>query len=206
MANTGITDENALTRLTGTGPDHPVNVVHREWTNLKDKSAATVKNFDEKHTSTLFDFVVDHMQFVPNCKHIYSNEVSTCSCLPDLVTELTDKELMDVAHALVVFGKQTKSEQQIRVMDWIAHDAALEVGLACISPDNQAEAFCSPWNHERDDLQAPFGIFGGIRKAKMDSVFDLDEKEQSSSAWIERKRIQQQQPSPWLHFRSEDVL
>ena len=132
MANTGITDENALTRLTGTGPDHPVNVVHREWTNLKDKSAATVKNFDEKHTSTLFDFVVDHMQFVPNCKHIYSNEVSTCSCLPDLVTELTDKELMDVAHALVVFGKQTKSEQQIRVMDWIAHDAALEVGLACI--------------------------------------------------------------------------
>ena len=43
-----------------------------------------------------------------------------------MVISLSDKEIRDVAHALLLFAKQTKDEQQMRVMDWIAHDMALE--------------------------------------------------------------------------------
>ena len=147
-----VTDENTPEFLMGTGPDHPVNVVHREWRNLKDRSDESVHSFDEKHANLLFEYVLLHMQFIPYCKDIYSNEKSTCTCLPSMVLELSDEELKDVANALLCFGKQTKEQQQIRVMDWIAHDLALETGLMgvprlikqkrCVLPGTYNEMIC----------------------------------------------------------------
>ena len=47
-----------------------------------------------------------------------------------MVGSLSDDEVKDVAGALLRFAKQLKEDQQIRVMDWIAHDDALEKGLS----------------------------------------------------------------------------
>ena len=152
MNNTAKTDENITKRLLGTGPDHPVNAVHREWRNLKDRSVESVQEFDEEHVATLFQFVLDHMEFVTVCRDLYTNTPTSCSCLHEMVTELSDTELKDVARSLLVFGKQTKEEQQIRVMDWIAHDIALDKGLAglhrnirqkrCVLPGTYNEMIC----------------------------------------------------------------
>ena len=94
------------------GSEHPVNVAHREWCCLKKKRGVNVEEFDKKHRSTLSFFVLKQME-VPYCRDINSFQATTCSCLPDLVTDLSEKELNDVGHALLVFAKQTKSEQQI---------------------------------------------------------------------------------------------
>ena len=132
MVFDAVTDENIVQKLISTGPDHPVNVVHREWRGMKAKDdAEAVKLFDQKHSALLFKFVVDHMQFVSGCPDIYIKaKVTSCCCLYEMVTRLSDDEVRDVAQSLLFFGKQSKEEQQIRVMDWIAHDAALDKGLA----------------------------------------------------------------------------
>ena len=69
-----------------------------------------------------------------------------------MVTSLADHEVKDVAHSLLIFGKQTKQEQKIRVIDWIAHDTALDKGLAglhrnirqkrCVLPGTYNEMIC----------------------------------------------------------------
>lgn len=107
------------------GADHPVNVAHREWVKQKGRKGFNAEEFDSDHRSSLFEFVVAQMD-VSYCQDIHSFTPTTCSCLPDMVTSLSDKEVYDVAQALLVFAKQTKTEQQIRVMDWIAHDHAIE--------------------------------------------------------------------------------
>ena len=148
-----ITDENRPKNLTGCGPEHPVNVVHRDWMNLKDKSPESVKEFDEKHGRILLKFVTDHMEFVPVCMDMHKpKKQTTCSCLPDLVVQLSDSEVKSCAYSLLTFGKQEKEQQQIRVMDWIAHDQALEKGLMgvgrfiqqkrCVLPGTCNELIC----------------------------------------------------------------
>ena len=108
-----------------------MNAAHREWRALKGKKGVKVEEFDQKHIDLLADFVLDQMD-VPFCKDIYSFKDTSCTCLADMVHTLTDKEVRDVAHALLMFAKQTKGDQQIRVMDWIAHDNALEKALSGI--------------------------------------------------------------------------
>ena len=125
-----ITDENRIRNIMKNGPDHPVNAAHRAWIELRDRSPESVQVFDEFHHAKILRFVLDHIEFVPVCMDLHKpKKETTCSCLPDLVTDLTDLELKACATSLLTFAKQEKEQQQIRVMDWIAHDAALERGL-----------------------------------------------------------------------------
>lgn len=114
----------------GTGPEHPVNRAHREWSQLKKITPEIEQEFNYKHTHSIFRFVVNHMEYVPYCKDVYNKEATSCSCLPNLVGDLSDGEIVDCATALLHFAKQSKSDQQIRVMDWIAYDSAIDKGLA----------------------------------------------------------------------------
>ena len=132
MEEVSLFDQNIVPKLTSTGPEHPVNVAHRDWVALKDKKdEEAVKSFDKEHTHKIFQYVIDQMQFVTDCPEIYrKNKFTTCSCLSRMVSQLTDSEILDVAEALLFFAKQSKENQQIRVIDWIAQDAALDKGLA----------------------------------------------------------------------------
>ena len=111
------------------GGDHPVNMAHREWISLKEKKGINIEKFVEKHRSALLRYVVNQFE-IPFCRDVNNFRTTTCSCLPELVTSLSDKEVEDVTQALLLFAKQTKSEQQIRVMDWIATDNAIDKALA----------------------------------------------------------------------------
>ena len=149
LADTASTDHrNTLP----TGADHPVSIVHREWKEMKDKKGFDADDFDEKHTAILRQYVLDSMEFMPYCIDVNKGKETTCSCLPDLVLALADSEVMDCANSLLIFGKQTKEQQQIRVMDWISHDLALENGLLgvarkvkqkrCVLPGTCNEMIC----------------------------------------------------------------
>ena len=127
-------------------------MVHRLWKENKDKKDFNPDDFDEKHAQILVQFLLDHMEHVPFCIDLSKKKPSSCSCLPDMVVDLSDSEVRDCANALLTFGKQTKEQQQIRVMDWIAHDLALEKGLEgmhrimkmkrCVLPGTCNELIC----------------------------------------------------------------
>ena len=61
------------------GPDHPVNVAHREWRKLNGTKGFNAEEFDEKHRFALIEFIVAQMD-VEFCKHIHTFEKDGAGC------------------------------------------------------------------------------------------------------------------------------